>query len=209
MSTNHQECFRSQERFTVTVSSRFAFTSRRERCLWLWTLGVVAAIYSTIGLARTLAAALGETGLGAGLYILACVMVLTTVITQGLKKRPSRAEIVVALGVTTAYLLVFVRMAVPTERSHLIEYGVVAVFIYEALLERAKQGRRVRGPARLAVLVTALLGLLDECIQLFVPGRVFDPRDVLFNVLAAVMATTASAVLRWARGRRWRRHHER
>jgi hypothetical protein len=75
------------------------------------------------------------------------LLVLATVVTQGLKTRPGGAEISVALGVAAAYLLVFVRMAIPTERSHLVEYGVVALFIYEALLERASQGRRVPVPA--------------------------------------------------------------
>ena len=51
------------------------------------------------------------------------------------------------------------------------------------------------------MLATALIGVVDECIQWFLPSRVFDPLDMLFNVLAAVMAVTASAALRWARQR--------
>jgi hypothetical protein len=39
------------------------FTSDRERRLWAWTLAVVVAIYSTLGLARTLAGALSDKGL--------------------------------------------------------------------------------------------------------------------------------------------------
>ena len=59
------------------------FTSDRERRLWAWTLAVVAAIYSTLGLAQTLAAVLGDSGAGAGLFILCCLLVLTAVVTQG------------------------------------------------------------------------------------------------------------------------------
>ena len=94
-------------------------------------------------------------------------------------------------------------MVGPEERSHLIEYGVVAVFIYEALAERASQGRRVPALPLLAVLATAALGVVDECIQIFVPNRVFDPMDMLFNLLAATMAVGASVALSWAR--RWTR----
>ena len=90
-------------------------------------------------------------------------------------------------------------MSIPTERSHLIEYGVVALFIHEALTERASQGRRVPAPALLAVLATGLIGVIDECIQLLLPSRVFDPLDMLFNVLAAVMALAACSALYWAR----------
>lgn len=141
-----------------TPLPRYYFTSKRERRLWLWTLAVVVAIYSTLGLARTLAAALGDTGLGTGLFVVCCLMVLATVVTQGLKTRPGSAEIAVALGVAAAYLLVFVRMAIKTERSHMIEYGVVAIFIYEALTERASQGRRVPVPALLAIVAASLVG---------------------------------------------------
>ena len=179
------------------------FASDRERRLWGWTLAVVVAIYSTLGLARALADALGDSTLvGAGLFLLCCFLVLAAVVTQGLRVQPGGLEIGVALGVAAAYILVFVRMAIPTERSHLIEYGVVAVLVHEALLERARHGRRVPAPALLAVLGAGLVGVLDECIQLLVPSRVFDPLDMLFNVLGGAMAVAASAALGWAGGRR-------
>ena len=177
------------------------FSSARERRIWLWFLAVVVAIFSTLGLAQTLAVVLGNSALGVGLFVLGCLLVLATVVTEGLKVRPAGAEIGVALGVAAAYLLVFVRIATPPERSHLIEYGVVAVLLLEALRERTSQGRRVPAPALLAILVTSVLGVIDECIQAFMPSRVFDPVDILFNVLAAVMATAASVAL--ARARRW------
>ena len=162
----------------------------------------MAAIYSTLGLARTLNAALGDLGLGVGLFLLCCLLVLAAAVTQGLRVRPGGAEIAVALGVAAAYLLVLVRMSIPTERSHLIEYGVVALFIHEALTERASHRRRVPAPALLAVLAAGLVGVLDECLQLLMRSRVFDPVDMLFNVLAATMAVTASSALRWARRRK-------
>ena len=153
------------------------FTSERERRLWAWTLAVVVAIYSTLGLARTLAAVLAEWNLGVGLFLVCCLLVVATAVTQGLRVRPDGVEIAVALGVVAAYLLVFVRMSIPTERSHLIEYGVVALFMHEALTERVHQGRHVAAPALLAVLV----GVIDECIQLVLPNRVFDPLDMLLT----------------------------
>ena len=177
------------------------FSSSRERRLWTWAAVVVVAIYSTLGLARRLADALAGTGVGESLFVLCFVVILVAIVTQGLKTKPTGPEIGVALGVAAAYLMVFVRMAVPTERSHLIEYGVVALIIHEALRERAGQGRHVPAPALLAVLATSLVGTLDECIQWFVPSRAFDRVDILFNVLAAVMAVAASGSLRWARRR--------
>ena len=161
---------------------------------------MVLAIYSTLGLARTLAEALDDRGLlGVWVFVFCCVLVLATVVTQGLKTRPSRREVFVATGVAAVYLLVLVRMAIPTERSHLVEYGVVAIFVYEALLERRRHGRPVPVPPVLAVLATSIVGAVDEGLQAALPNRVFDPVDILFNVLAAVMAISASVALRWAR----------
>lgn len=175
------------------------FSSARERRLWAWTLAVVVAIFSTLGPAGTLAGALRDSGLDAALFVVGCLLVLATIVTQGLASRPSGAEIGVALGVAAAYVLVFVRMSLATERTHLVEYGVVALFVYEALTERAGRGRRVPLPAGLAVLAASLIGVLDELVQAFLPSRVFDPRDIFFNVLAAVMAVAASQALGWAR----------
>ena len=184
------------------MPSPSGFTSVRERRLWGWTLAAVAAIYSTLGLASTLAGVLGESSLGPGLFVLSCLLVLVAVVTQGLGTRPGGAEIGVALGIAAVYLLVFTRMSIPAERSHLIEYGVVALLAREALVERASQGKRVPAPALLAVLLTVPVSVLDEGIQLFLPSRVFDPVDMLFNGVAAVMAVLSASALAWARKRR-------
>ena len=177
------------------------FVSRRERRLWLWTLTVVVAIYSTLGLAGSLADVLDNRDLTTVSFALGMLLIGVTVVTQGLRTKPSGAEIGVALGVVVVYLMVLLRMAL-AERSHLIEYGVVASFIYEALEERAGQGRRVPAPAALAVLATGAVGVLDEGIQVFLPSRVFDPVDMLFNALAGVMAVLVRVVLARVRHRK-------
>ncbi len=130
-------------------------------------------------------------------------MVLTgvAIVVQGLRSRPGSAEIAVALGVATVYFMVFVRMGMVEERTHLIEYGIVALLIHGALTERAMRRPHVPSPAVLAVALTGILGVLDELIQALLPTRVFDLRDILFNVLAALMAVVAIKALRWARKR--------
>jgi VanZ family protein len=49
------------------------------------------------------------------------------------------------------------------------------------------------------VLVTTVLGWLDEAFQWLVPDRVYDLRDVGFNALAGLVAVAATSALRWAR----------
>ena len=178
------------------------FASDRERRLWTWTLAVVVAIYSTLGLARTLAGILRDEGILVAAFLIGMVLVGATVLALGLRTRPGATEIGIALGIAAVYFMVMLRMALPEERTHLIEYGVVAVFIHEALKERARQGRRVPSPALLAIAAASGVGTIDECIQAFIPSRVFDPEDILFNFLAALMAMVSSVVLSWARRRR-------
>ena len=179
------------------------FSSRRERRLWLWSLAVVVAIYATLGLTGTLAEWLREHGFldAAVFFLLGMFLVGATIVTQGVRVRIGKAEIAVVMGVVAAYLMVFTRMAILEERSHLIEYGVLGVFIYEALSERARQGRQVPLPPVVAAFMTAALGVIDEGIQWFLPTRVFDPQDIVFNLLAGTMAIGAVMALSWARRR--------
>jgi drug/metabolite transporter (DMT)-like permease len=107
------------------------FTSNRERRLWFWALAVLAAIYATLGLAGKLAGYLREQNLLGIAFGLGLLLAVGAVIAQWVKRRPGRGEIWVALGVAAVYFMAWVRVENPAERTHLFEYGLVAVFIYE------------------------------------------------------------------------------
>ena len=177
------------------------FSSRRERRLWTWTLIVVGVLYSTLGVTPMVAASPLFRNLNAALFLLGMMLVGATIISRGLKIRLSGANLGIILGVAAAYVLVFVRFTSTEERSHLIEYGVVAAFIHEALEERASQGRFVPFRSVLAVVAAALIGVVDEFIQHFIPNRVFDPLDIFFNTMAGAIAVAAIAALGWAQKR--------
>ncbi len=174
------------------------FTSKREKQLWIWTTIIIVGIYSTLGLAATIAEEMYNQGLSAVAMLFSMFLIALAVLVMALKFRPGGMELGVGLGIAAVYIMFFLRLTIP-ERSHLIEYSVVAIFIYEALLERVSGGRRIPFPALMAMFATILVGVIDECIQLFLPSRVFDTEDILFNTLAAVMAIGASALLRWIR----------
>ena len=178
------------------------FTSNKERRLWLLVLTVLVAIYSTLRLAGVLAQTLNET-VQAGVAIATLpILIVLVVVGIWMGWRPNRAEIGVWVGIISAYTMAMIRMtATPAERTHLFEYGIVAVFVHQALLERQANGQRVPLLAVLAVVITAIFGFVDELIQAFLPNRVYDLRDVGFNALAAVMAIGASVALAWARRR--------
>ena len=188
---------------TETTSSATAsgsrFTSDRERRLWLYTVAVMIAIYSTLSPARELAAALRERGLlgvSSGAVMLVVGMVIAV---NWAKTRPGRIEVAAGLGVAAAYLATMVRMPVPESHSHLFEYGLVAMLIDQALTERRSNSRRVPVPPLLALVATAGLGWIDEGIQAFLPNRVYDLVDVGQNAAFALMAITSSLFMRWAR----------
>lgn len=157
------------------------FASDRERRLWFWGLALQLAIYSTLGPAVTVVEVLRERNLLRVAATLVLVVAAASIAVPWVKGRPAWREIWVALGVTATYLMVWVRVEHWEERTHLIEYSLVAVLVHQALIERRLHGRRVKAPAALVLAVTVALGWLDEGIQAALPGRVYDLRDVGFN----------------------------
>lgn len=182
------------------------FTSRRERRLWLWALAVVVAIYSTLGLAGALAEELREHNLLPAAVLVLMLATVAAIVGSGLRRRPGHREIWVALGVTAVYAMAVVRMGgTMEERTHLFEYGIVAVLIYQALSERAQNGRPVRAPAVLALAATVGLGWVDEGLQALIPNRVYDNFDVVRNATAAMIGIAGSVAVGWVNERLDRR----
>lgn len=175
------------------------FTSARERRLWLWASTVLALIYATLGQAPEIAQAIrGNAPLRiAGAVVLGILGL--TILYRWLRARPRSAEIGVAAAVVAAYTMAWVRIDSLEERTHLFEYGVVAVLVHMALMERgAPEPRAALSSAGLV----SLLGVFDEVIQLVLPGRVFDLRDIGFNLFAVFAAMgSRMAVLRVRRRR--------
>ncbi len=151
-----------------------------------------------------MAEALRERNLLRVSFGLVLLLVVGAIAASWVKRRPGWQEIGAALGVVFAYLMVWIRIDSWEERTHLIEYGVVAAIIYQALLERVRNGGRVPAAAALTVAVTALLGTIDEIIQWMLPSRVFDYRDIFFNALAGFMMIAAWLALAPQRGPAWR-----
>ncbi|GAB4416333.1 MAG: hypothetical protein Kow002_02030 [Anaerolineales bacterium] len=176
------------------------FTSPREFRLWMLALTVVIAIFTTLGFAGRLAEMLRAHNLLNLSFGVGFLLAAAAILGSGFARRPRWLEIWTGLGITAVYGMVMVRLFVtPEERTHLFEFGLVALLIYQALDERQRNGRAVPSPALLAIAATALLGWLDEGIQFILPNRVYDLRDVAFNTLAGLMAVTAMLGLKRVR----------
>ena len=85
-------------------------------------------IWSTLGPAQVLASALRSRGLL--VPVSTAAIFVAAVIVAGLwsRRRPELLEVVAAIGIASTYLMVVVRSGLaPAERTHLFEYGIIAL----------------------------------------------------------------------------------
>jgi len=166
------------------------FTSERERRLWLLVAAAVALIYGTLAVAPTVAAFLRSRALLGGAFIAGVILIGLAILLLGAGTRPRPIQVGIVLGLVAVLMLAPIRIALPEERTHLIEYGVIALIVYEALTERIRNGRTVRARFLIALSITGAFGIGDELIQWVLPNRVFDPEDIVVNLAAAAIALT-------------------
>ncbi len=162
---------------------------------------MVVAVYLSAGLAGSLAGFLRREGLLQITFGVAFLATAIAVVGISLGSRPRGREVWVVVGVVAVCAVAVVRLGIgPAERTHLFEYGLLAILIGEALHERREGRGGLAAPVGAVVLAT-LVGWGDEAIQSLLPGRVYDLRDVGINAIAAAGATLAGLVLRAARAR--------
>ncbi len=176
-----------------TSYAMLSFKTSREKRYWLFAGIVYALVLISLSFGVAFQRLLWDPGIQIVLFLLGMLLTAITIVVYGLKIRPSKTELVVWLGFATVGVLVIFRLGAP-ERSHLMEYGVLAIFIYKAFTERFTAKSPLLPPL-LALMLTSLLGALDEGIQFFMPNRVFDLEDILFNSLAALFAVGGSLIL--------------
>lgn len=177
------------------------FTSVKEKRLWLLTGLVLLAIYATLGISQPVAGYLRDRGLLALFFAIGFGLVIITVIAAGIRQDSGFGYWLVIIALLAVFSLLLVRIELPEERTHLVEYGIVGLLICSALKERWRAGEYIRGLYPVAFVLTTLAGLVDEVIQFVLPGRIFDWRDVLFNAGAGLFAITATWLLHIAKAR--------
>ena len=175
------------------------FTSPRERRLWSAAGLCVALIYSSLYIARPIAEAFRDRNLLRLAVAIAFAAVAGWIAWHLTVTRPGRRVMLTAGLIGTGYfaLLTAVPM-LPEERLHFLEYGVVSILIYQALLERRTRltasrsapptGLAILPPVLVAAVITGILGWIDEGIQAVLPNRYYDLRDVAFNAAAGVLS---------------------
>ncbi|SHI94785.1 VanZ like family protein [Algibacter luteus] len=169
------------------------FTSERERKLWIWALMVLIAIYATLFFGGQLIDYMIERRIIEQSTFYLFLVLILAFIFSGLKSSGKRLEYWIYAGVIAVYGMAMLRMDLTTaERSHMFEYGLLSILIYEALIERRLNGVNVKFPVFTSIMAAGTIGLLDEFIQLFIPYRVFDFVDIGFNYLASAFGVLIS-----------------
>ena len=174
------------------------FKSSQEKRLWLYVLLVWIAIVSSLFLGYPLLKILGNQNMQALIFIICMSMIGTTIILHTFRRKKSKSDTVTILGIVAVFLMLFLRLGL-AERTHLIEYSVLTVFIHRALIVRYQEKYKGIQIALLALLISFTIGVFDECVQILIPNRVFDLADFLFNGLAAGIAIGASLLWQWIR----------
>lgn len=160
---------------------------------------LLAFIYSTLGVARSVTNALRDAGYLRYSVAAAFGLALLLVGVQLVRVRPKLSWSswgVLALS-ALVYAAVVSSMESPEERLHLLEYGLVALLAERAMPKRLSGARRLGAAAAF----TAAAGWCDELIQALLPSRYYDLRDVGFNALAGALALGALAAFRLTRPR--------
>ncbi len=178
-----------------TVSSIF-FTFSRERRLWLYAFLMVMTIFSTLFLGRPFLVLLSNQDIQAALFLGGMLLTGVVIVCYGIFTKPNKIDIILYVGIFTIYLLLFLRLGLP-ERSHLIEYSILTLCIHQILVERIKQGKTISYPLILTFVITFFIGLIDECLQFFIPDRVFDTNDIIFNGIVIFMAIGMSGLIQF------------
>lgn len=174
------------------------WTSAKEKRYWFWALLVYITILSTLFIGQPLANELRDQNVQAIFFTFGMVLIAAAVVIHGLVNKPSKIEYAILFGLIAVYIMFFLRLGAP-ERSHLMEYSVLAILLHKAFKERFKPVYKLFKPAFFSLFVGISMGILDESIQLLIPNRYFDLQDIIFNCLAVTMAIGTSLILTWLR----------
>ena len=170
----------------------------RAAARWLVLGAYVAAVYAFLpygpALGRALAgSAPGAWLLGPGIIVLAVAGALGLLLMLRRNGAPGWAYGTLA-GASVTYVVAFSWLrSRHLERTHLPEYGIAAWLAWRAVHPLVPGALAGYGAA---ALLGAAIGYCDELLQLVVPGRVYDPRDIAMNALGAMLGVVVLAAVR-------------
>ena len=167
----------------------------RSQLFGILATGYILALYATSGVMRdvlnTLKMKVGD--VFPLLAVLVCILGLLgcaywyRVALEELRT----GRVLTLLLVLVGYGFALIWLRIPEERIHLLQYGVLAWLVTEALREKLASYRL----HLLSVGIVIIAGIGDELVQWVRPNRVGDLRDVGINMVAAVLAQALLAIV--------------
>ena len=160
---------------------------------WLWVFLCTIGIYSTIPLARGFQKFVYST-VGKEFFTYAVFAVVFTILITLLYfflfklkiKNVSQYIWLFLCAGTCIYFTIQLRNY-PEEAIHLLEYGLLSIFVFKALSHRIRDWSIYISVS----CVVLFLGTVDEFIQWMIPQRYWGLEDVKINTLAAIIFQVA------------------
>ena len=146
---------------------------------------------SARGLQLWLMAALGEWY--RWVPALGCTLFLVFILGRGVKSLRTSTPLtkVFLFALMSCYVAAFYLLNIPAEKVHLVQYGILAWLVTEALA-----GRFAGWQLHLAALIIVVIaGVGDELVQWIRPNRVGDVRDIGLNTVSALLAQGVLCVM--------------
>ncbi len=165
----------------------------KEWLSWFWAALWAIVILVTIPLARVISDRVAGS-FGAHVFFWLTASTIVTAMLLGLKVLAGRnlpGSAYLGLTVFGGALLwtAWTLRGNSVEAFHLIQYGVLSILFYRALLHRVSD----YSIYVLSAILAGIVGTLDEWIQWLIPDRFWGMRDVLLNFTAAALAQCALA----------------
>lgn len=85
------------------------------------------------------------------------------------------------------------RIALPIERIHIIEYGVLSIMLFRLFIHYTNPVIA----AFQSLFLATLAGCVDEGIQYFLPNRFFALGDIYLNAIGAVVGVLYFSIYLW------------
>ena len=162
---------------------------------WALTLSYLLFIYATLGVVRPVAEQLRSAGfLRPTVTLLFVVFSLMALSWRYATTGRNRMLLRVVL-ITSLLLIALFMPGLPEERLHFVTYGLLGWLICWSVeaMEENENSLWSRTGWLLPCLLVWLAGGIDELIQWWLPVRVFDIRDIIFNGVAGMLGIATFA----------------
>ena len=169
------------------------FSSKNERRYWVIALLVTGFIYASLFITQPQIEFLISGKIPEILFISGTLLTFISILYFAITRELNARERIVILLSLASIILFISRLAI-ADRTHVIEYSLLTIAIHMALQERNKR-LPIKCVACVTIVIAFLIGISDECFQLFMQNRHFDVQDILFNTLAILIVIIANFII--------------